>query len=77
MLFAPIELNLLGFKINTLDHSSTMTIGPCQLLDIYVSYKRNQGIGEQNGDCSPMIAPISWVADADWIDSPSMKNSIV
>ncbi|GIP40195.1 hypothetical protein J31TS4_34750 [Paenibacillus sp. J31TS4] len=77
MLFAPVEVNLLGFKVNSLDNAASMTVGPSQHIDLFVSYKRNQGIGEQNGDDSPMVLPVSWVADADWIDSPSRKISIL
>lgn len=77
MLFAPVVINVLGIKINALDHSAVMNMGPNQHIDLFVSYKRNQGIGEQNGDASPMIIPISWVTDADISDSPTVKNSFV
>lgn len=77
MTFAPMELNVLGFKINTIDHASVVNIGPSQHRDVFISYKRNQGIGEQNGDISTMIISASLVLDADVIDSPSYKKSIV
>jgi len=70
-------LNIGGFKINALDHAAVVNLGPSEHIDIYVSYKRNQGIGEQNGDLSPMFLPVSWVSDADWQDSNSIKNSII
>jgi hypothetical protein len=77
VIFAPMEVCVLGFKINAIDHSSVVNMGPSQHIDLFVSYKRNQGIGEQNGDISPIILPISWVADSDLSDNPTVKNSIV
>jgi hypothetical protein len=70
-------INLLGFKINVLDHASIVNMGPNQYIDHFISYKRNQGFGEQNGDFSPIIIPISYVLDSDINDSSSVKNSIV
>jgi hypothetical protein len=77
MAFAPMVINVLGFKINSVDHSSIVNMGPSQHIDIFVSYKRNQGLGEQNGDISPIIMPISWVADPDLFDAPAVKNSLL
>lgn len=75
--FAPVTVNLLGIKINTLDHVSVMNLGPSQYIDQFISYKRNQGFGEQNGDIVEIIIPISFVLDADINDALSVKNSIV
>ncbi|PTY77102.1 hypothetical protein B5V89_15700 [Heyndrickxia sporothermodurans] len=77
MLFAPAVINLQTFKVNSLDHTAVLNIGQCQLLDIFVAYKRNQGIGEQNGDGTRFILPVSSVLDSDFVDSPAVKNSIV
>ncbi|MFB6366773.1 hypothetical protein ACFCP7_22440 [Paenibacillus elgii] len=77
MIFAPMTVNLLEIKINSLDHASVVNIGPNQHVDLYVSYKRNQGIGEQNGDLSPITATLSWIMDPDLIDAGAMKNSII
>ncbi|WP_321165993.1 hypothetical protein, partial [Heyndrickxia sporothermodurans] len=77
MLFAPAVINLQTFKLNSIDHTAVLNIGQSQLLDIFVAYKRNQGIGEQNGDGVQIILPVSSVLDSDFIDSPSVKNSIV
>jgi len=74
---APMAINFLGFKVNTLDHSSLINLGPNQFIDQFVSYKRNQGVGEQNGDISPIYIPISWVVDPDLTDSNSGKNSLI
>lgn len=76
-MIAPMAINLLGFKINTLDNSSIVNLGPNQFIDQLTSYKRNYGVGEQNGDLSPINIPISWVVDPDLSDSNTAKNSLV
>lgn len=77
MTFAPASLNILGIKINAIDHGAVVNLGPSQHLDLYVSYKRNQGIGEQNGDLSPTLLTASWVSDMDLIDTLATKSSII
>ena len=77
MNFAPMVVNLLGIKVNVLDHASLMNMGPNQFIDQFVSYKRNQGFGEQNGDLSPIFVPISYINDPDLTDSWTVKNSII
>ena len=77
MFFTPLAVNLLGFKINTNDNSSVINVGPLLYVDQFVSYKRNQAVGEQNGDLSPINIPISNIFDPDLIDSPSVKNSLL
>lgn len=77
MLFAPAVINLLGFKVSSVDHGSTVTIGPHQQIDIFVSEKRNQGFGELNGDLSPVNIPFDALIDQDVFDTTSVKNSVV
>ncbi|MEO2076067.1 MAG: hypothetical protein ABGX20_11925 [Bacillus sp. (in: firmicutes)] len=77
MNIAPMAINFIGFKVNTVDNGSFVNLGPYQLIDQLVSYKRNQGVGEQNGDISPVNIPISWIADPDVNDSNTAKNSII
>jgi len=77
MNFGPVTINLLGFKINALDHSAIVNMGTSQHIDIFVSYKRSQGIGEQNGDFSPLLLTNSFVMDNDYSDSPAAKYSIL
>jgi hypothetical protein len=72
-----VDIHIVGFKVNAIDHSSVLNMGSTQHVDIFVSYKRSQGVGEQNGDLSPMLLPVSWVTDQDIIDSPTVKNSLV
>ncbi|PLS09455.1 hypothetical protein CVD27_00985 [Neobacillus cucumis] len=77
MIFAPMNVNLGGIKVNVLDHGSVLNMGPNQMTDIFISYKRNQGYGEQNGDIAPMLIPISFLLDNDLMDSSTVKNSIL
>ena len=73
----PTVINVLGFKINTMDNGAVTNMGSLQLIDQLVSYKRNQGIGEQNGDLSPINFPTAALFDHDVNDSNSVKNSVV
>lgn len=77
MNIAPMAINFLAFKVNTVDNSSIINLGPNQFIDQFTSYKRNQGVGEQNGDISPINIPISYVIDPDVSDSNTGKNSII
>lgn len=77
MYFGPVTINLLVFKLNAVDHSAIVNMGPSQHIDVFVSYKRSQGIGEQNGDFSPMLLTNSFVMDNDLSDSPTVKNSLL
>ncbi|GHH99157.1 hypothetical protein AM1BK_27000 [Neobacillus kokaensis] len=77
MNIAPMAFNFIGFKANAIDNASFINLGPNQFVDQFVSYKRNQGVGEQNGDISPVNIPISWVVDPDVSDSNTAKNSII
>ncbi|WP_042463201.1 hypothetical protein [Neobacillus dielmonensis] len=73
----PMAINLLGFKINTMDNGAITNLGPMQMIDQFVSYKRNQAVGEQNGDLSPINVPVSLVIDPDGTDSNTIKNSVI
>lgn len=78
MLFiSPTAVNLLGFKVNTIDNASVVNAGAIQYIDQFVTYKRNQGFGEQNGDLSPVNVPLSLFSDPDLIDSASAKASAI
>lgn len=75
--FAPMNITVHGMKFNSVDHSAAVNIGPTQHIDFFISYKRNQGIGEQNGDLSPIVLTFSLVSDSDLIDTAALKNSII
>ncbi|ULT54627.1 hypothetical protein L1999_15830 [Neobacillus drentensis] len=77
MIFAPMNVNFGDLKINVFDHGSILNMGPNQMTDVFISYKRNQGYGEQNGDIAPMLIPISFLLDNDVSDSATVKNSIL
>ncbi|HET7627889.1 MAG TPA: hypothetical protein VFK44_05815 [Bacillales bacterium] len=76
MNFAPMQVNVLGFKVNVMDREATLSFGPIQKQGIYLSTKRNQGFGEENGDLTVFNIPISSVNDPDLIDSNSVKRSV-
>ncbi|WP_160725278.1 hypothetical protein [Bacillus sp. USDA818B3_A] len=76
-LISPVVVNVLGFKINTIDNGAVANMGSFQLIDQFVSYKRNQALGEMNGDLSPAILPSNAILDPDVSDSNSIKNSVV
>jgi len=77
LIFAPMNVNLGDMKVNVFDHGSILNMGPNQITDVFISYKRNQGYGEQNGDIAPMLIPISFLLDNDVIDAATVKNSIL
>ena len=77
MIFSPVVINLLGFKVNILERNSMINFAPTQQADVFLSTKRNQGFGEENGDVTAVYIPISYVVDADVSDSNSIKNSVV
>lgn len=77
MQFAPMLVNILGFKVNNMDRFSTMAFGPLQQIDIFESNKRNQGFGEQNGDLTAITVPLNYVIDTDLIDSAAQKTSVI
>jgi hypothetical protein len=72
-----MNVNLGDMKVNVFDHGSILNMGPNQITDVFISYKRNQGYGEQNGDIAPMLIPISFLLDNDVSDSATVKNSIL
>lgn len=74
---SPTVINVLGFKINSIDNGAVTNMGSLQLIDSFVNYKRNQAFGEQNGDLSPINIPIAAVFDQDVNDNNSAKNSVV
>ncbi|UOQ44042.1 hypothetical protein MUN89_19595 [Halobacillus salinarum] len=76
-MFAPSVVNILGFKVNVLDRSSTIAFAGLQQTDFFLSTKRNMGFGEQNGDLACVNVPINFVADPDVLDSNSTKGSVV
>jgi hypothetical protein len=78
MLFiSPMVINVLAFKINSIDNGAVANMGSLQLIDQFVSYKRNQAFGEVIGDLSPVNLSSNTVFDPDVSDSNSIKNSVI
>ncbi|GGE32334.1 hypothetical protein GCM10011391_08750 [Pullulanibacillus camelliae] len=77
MNFAPMAVNILGFKVNVMERSATLSFGPIQQNDVFNSTKRNQGYGEENGDLTAVYLPINFVNDMDISDSNSQKTSVI
>jgi len=74
MNFAPAVVNVLGFKVNTLDRNSILSFGPLQQADYFQSNKRNQAFGEQNGDGTIILFPLNLLSDQDIYDANSVKG---
>ncbi|KZE76688.1 hypothetical protein [Paenibacillus elgii] len=77
LFFTPTVVNVLGFKINAVDNGSVVNAGPVQSIDEFVSYKRNQAMGEMNGDLSPLTLQVGNIVDPDIIDGASAKGSAI
>lgn len=77
MLFAPAVINLIAFKVNANDRNSSITVGPYQQIDYFLSNKQNQGFGEENGDLATVFLPINIQSDADISDSNAAKASVI
>jgi hypothetical protein len=77
VLFGPVVVNLITFKVNVLDRGSSLSFGPSQRIDEFLSNKQNQGFGEENGDFCFSNTPINLVNDSDVTDSNSIKTSAV
>ncbi|MFB6366774.1 hypothetical protein ACFCP7_22445 [Paenibacillus elgii] len=77
LFFTPTMVNVLGFKINAVDNASVVNAGPVQSIDEFLSYKRNQSVGEMNGDLSPLTLPIGNIVDPDIVDGAAAKGSAI
>lgn len=77
VLFGPVVVNLLALKVNVLDRGSSLSMGPNQQLDFFLSNKQNYGLGEENGDFSLVNCPLNIVNDSDVSDSNSQKTSMI
>ncbi|WP_035323611.1 hypothetical protein [Peribacillus kribbensis] len=77
VLFGPVMVNLLAFKINVMDRGASLSMGPNQYLDTLMSNKQNQGFGEENGDFCFVNTPLIMLNDSDLNDSNSVKTSVI
>jgi len=77
ILFAPVQINLLAFKINEIDHNSNEVFGSMAAIDVFNSDKRNTGFGSQYGDANAMLFNATTIFDPDFVDTSSIKESLV
>lgn len=77
LFFTPTVVNVIAFKINAVDNGSVINAGPVQSIDEFISYKRNQALGEINGDLSPQNIPVATIVDPDVVDGSSAKTSAI
>lgn len=77
MNFAPVIVNVLGIKVNSMDRNSILSFGPLQQIDYFQSNKRNQAFGEQNGDATQIYFPLNLLSDQDVNDSNALKGSSI
>ena len=75
MLFAPVELNILGIKINAIDHGAVVNLGPSQHRTSLFHINEARELGSRM-ESIPTILSQSWVWDMDLIDSPTVKSSL-
>jgi len=77
ILFAPVQINLLAFKINEIDHNSSEVLGSSAMIDVFNSDKRNTGFGSQYGDANLMLLQSTAIFDGDFADNNAVKESLV
>ena len=77
ILFAPVQINLVAFKINSIDHNGTSNFGSFSELDVFISQKTNSGFGPQLGDANLVLFQTSAVLDSDLADSNAIKESFL
>ncbi len=77
ILFSPSFLNMLGFKVNSLDSSSVINLGPSFQFDLTTFTKANAGSGTQIGDFAFSPQGISAVSDPDVADAQQAKASVL
>ncbi|MEH7335413.1 hypothetical protein V7161_22590 [Neobacillus drentensis] len=70
-----ININIFMIKINSFENASAVNIGQNLLAEWHNSDKKNQGYGQNFGDCSDFVATRSFVDDKDQIDSPTSFDS--
>lgn len=77
VVFGPVFVNLLVFKVNVMDRGASTSLGPNQHIDTFMSNKQNQGFGEENGDFCFSNIPMILQNDSDVSDTNSVKVSVI
>ncbi|RST76536.1 hypothetical protein D4T97_004310 [Siminovitchia acidinfaciens] len=76
-MFGPVVINLLAFKVNTMDRNASVNMAPSARFDVFLNNKQNYGLGEENGDFSIMNVPLNLVNDQDVNDTNAQKTSVI
>ncbi|VEF47684.1 YocN [Bacillus freudenreichii] len=76
-MFGPVVINLLVFKVNTMDRNASVNLAASARFDVFLANKQNYGLGEENGDFSIMNVPLNLVNDQDVNDTNAQKTSVI
>ncbi|MBT2575293.1 hypothetical protein J7E26_15310 [Bacillus sp. ISL-51] len=76
MMFFPSVINLENTKINSISGGATFTTGSSMMIRRTAVSKRNEGYGEQSGDCVVTVIPILSINDYDQLDSTAKKTNL-
>ncbi|AEB63632.1 MULTISPECIES: hypothetical protein [Bacillus] len=76
MMFFPSVINFEHIKMNGVSGGATFNTGSSVILRRTAVNKRNEGYGEQSGDCTVVVIPIMSIDDTDLIDSTANKVSL-
>ncbi|KXZ18175.1 hypothetical protein AXI59_17270 [Bacillus nakamurai] len=76
MMFLPAVISLEHIKVNGMSGGATFNTGSSMILRRTAVNKRNEGYGEQSGDCVVTVLPILSINDYDQLDSTAKKTSL-
>ncbi|AME04975.1 hypothetical protein NNG64_07755 [Bacillus siamensis] len=76
MMFFPSVINFEHIKMNGISSGATFNTGSSVILRRTAANKRNEGYGEQSGDCTVVAIPIMSIDDSDLIDGTANKVSL-
>ncbi|HHW42515.1 hypothetical protein GFC01_02230 [Desulfofundulus thermobenzoicus] len=76
VIFFPVQINMLGFKVNTMEHNSSISFGSSIVTDLSVFTKSNTSTGAQNGDF-PASFSLGALNDSDIFDATQSKGSVI
>ncbi|MBD0406542.1 hypothetical protein ICW23_05140 [Bacillus sp. 1021] len=76
MMFFPSVINFEHIKINGISSGAAFNTGSSVILRRTAANKRNEGYGEQSGDCTVVAIPIISIDDSDLIDGTANKVSL-
>ncbi|MFT3654426.1 hypothetical protein DALLNEIH_00845 [Bacillus sp. B01(2024)] len=76
MMFFPSVINFEHIKINGISSGAAFNTGSSVILRRTAANKRNEGYGEQSGNCTVVAIPIMSIDDSDLIDGTANKVSL-